>query len=163
MEKQTAPLHSWHWKIVKPHKICQNMTKWKYGPPTKACIKLCALSSSAWAHLWTKFKLKNYGGIHKDSIGWSGYWSIYYRGGQVVKPRPLPFLHIPKIIKWTRDWDGPTLGGPRTSPIFFWWSTYSMVASFSVWWLGSCLKGQPTTLIRFLRLTALWCRGRGHG
>lgn len=43
MEKRIVRLCSWCQEMLKPYKICQNLTKWKFDPPAKFCLELRAL------------------------------------------------------------------------------------------------------------------------
>lgn len=38
-------LRSWCQEILKPYKNFQNLTKWKFGPPTKFYLDTCPASS----------------------------------------------------------------------------------------------------------------------
>lgn len=38
MEKRTVPLGSSHQEVLNPYKICQILTKWKFGPPAKFMV-----------------------------------------------------------------------------------------------------------------------------
>ena len=46
MEKRIVPLCLWHREVLKPYKICQKLTKWKFGPLAKFYLELHALSFS---------------------------------------------------------------------------------------------------------------------
>jgi len=84
MEKWTAPLRLWHREVLKRYKICQNMTKWNFGPPAKHCLpppghneKLClkkfhlGIFWSGW--LFDLVKVS----IHMEQVGWSNPTSFF--------------------------------------------------------------------------------------
>ena len=88
LEKRTAPLRLWHREMLKPYKLCQNMTKWKFAPEKLlrswffpsiftahgsadwkiACLELHVCSSSTRVHWWLSLNMKRVGEFYKNSI-----------------------------------------------------------------------------------------------
>lgn len=110
METQIALLRLWHRGVLKPYKICQNLTKWNFTPPPKCCLELRALpffaskfvpasgSSIPWTKCKMRFILNLWAEFYQKSRlgGWYEIHLLGRRSGSQTPPPPI--LHNKNFI-----------------------------------------------------------------